>query len=124
MLGTHLVCVEPTGAKYAKASEWFVPTVDPQWILDCATANYRPNEVDYPPGCSGGNLVLETETIANAQDTPRLESTPVESVVLKSVRRQKDLDSTPLGTVKPRLPLNEVGTPQIPRVTRLQKKAP
>ena len=55
-----------------------------------------------------------THAHAQAQETPRhVESTPVESVVLKTVRRQRDLDS-PLGT--PRLPLNEVITPQVPRV--------
>lgn len=110
---THLVCLDAAGQKYSKAQEWCVPAVDFQWILDCAISEIRPNEADYPPGCSGGKLMLEKSILL--PKTPRpVESTPKESVVLKSARRHKAQESTPLGT--PRLPLNEVVTPQIARV--------
>ena len=109
---THLVCLDGSGQKYIKAQEWCVPAVDFQWIFDCAKSEIRPNEADYPPGCSSGKLTLEKNSLL--PETPRpVESTPKESVVLG--RRHKAQESTPLGT--PRMPLNEVVTPQIPRVS-------
>lgn len=51
---THLICPEPSGAKYEGAVKWGIPAVTSLWLIDCANKGKRLREGPYLVGDSKG----------------------------------------------------------------------
>ncbi|XP_063392288.1 DNA topoisomerase 2-binding protein 1-A-like [Cydia fagiglandana] len=76
LASTHLVCPEPTGAKYTAARKWGVPVVRASWLLACAERGVRVDEAEHSVDQEAAESILSrylSNILACAKSCVRLD---------------------------------------------------
>ncbi|XP_063632500.1 DNA topoisomerase 2-binding protein 1 [Cydia splendana] len=121
LASTHLVCPEPTGAKYTAARKWGVPVVRASWLLACAERGVRVDEAEHSVDQEAADPSHVQQNTLNAPpQTPE----PKKSIPLPEERIPEPKANTPeITEPKPKTPepeIIELKTPE-PKRTELNK---